>query len=84
MLKSLDDSVGRVIQSLKDEGMLENSVLIFIADNGGVPVDDLNSHGNAGSNWPLRGVKLFKFFYFEKVRREGESERERERRRESD
>lgn len=57
MLKSLDDSIGRIFQSLEDEKLLENSLVIFISDNGGPTVDDLHFHANTASNWPLRGVK---------------------------
>ncbi|KAI5726415.1 hypothetical protein M8J76_002340 [Diaphorina citri] len=57
MLKSLDESVGRVIQSLEEEGLLGNSLVVFISDNGGPTVDSLHFHGNTASNWPLRGTK---------------------------
>ncbi|KAL1455069.1 hypothetical protein WDU94_009189 [Cyamophila willieti] len=57
ILKSLDDSVGRVIDSLDQVNMLENSLVVFISDNGGPTKDALYFHGNTGSNWPLRGAK---------------------------
>ncbi len=54
MLHKLDESVGRVVSSLQDNGLLENSVIVFTTDNGG-PAAGFNQ--NAASNWPLRGVK---------------------------
>jgi len=33
-IKSVDDSVGRVYEALKDTGLLENTVLVFTSDNG--------------------------------------------------
>ena len=35
MLKILDDNVGKLMQSLKDNGFAENTVVIFYSDNGG-------------------------------------------------
>lgn len=54
VLSKLDESVGRVVNALKENNMLENSIIIFSTDNGGA-ADGFNL--NAASNWPLRGVK---------------------------
>lgn len=56
MLSSLDESVGRIIKSLDDNGMLENSIVLFISDNGAPSDDPIWGMDNSGSNWPLRGV----------------------------
>lgn len=56
MLTSLDESVGKVIASLDNNGMLEDSIVLFISDNGAAADDPIWRFGNAGSNWPLRGV----------------------------
>lgn len=54
----MDESIGRIMEKLSDKNMLENSIIIFLSDNG-APTRGL--YGNDGSNWPLRGVSLFLF-----------------------
>jgi arylsulfatase A-like enzyme len=51
MVKALDDSVGRVVQALKDTGQLDNTVIVFLSDNGGLM--------GPTSNSPLRDGKAF-------------------------
>jgi arylsulfatase B len=51
MLSHLDDSVGRVIGQLRESGIEENTLVVFLSDNGG-PTKELTS-----SNAPLRGGK---------------------------
>lgn len=46
----MDSGIGEVVQSLKDAGMYDNTVIIFTSDNGG-------DVGSGGSNHPLRGNK---------------------------
>jgi len=41
MVESLDDGVGRIMQSLKEQGLLENTLVIFTSDNGGLGLDEL-------------------------------------------
>lgn len=50
MLVSMDDGVGRIIQSLKDAGVYENTVVIFLIDNGA-------PYGSSASGGSLRGNK---------------------------
>lgn len=50
----LDDAVGSMVAALARRGMLEDSIIIFTADNGGAAA---GFNLNAASNWPLRGVK---------------------------
>ena len=49
MIKSLDESMGRIIKTLTDEGLSENTIIVFVSDNGG--------HGGVTTNRPLRGAK---------------------------
>ena len=53
MVHEMDRSVGRVVTALKNNNMLENTIIVFSGDNGGA----VNGYGgNMASNWPLRGV----------------------------
>ncbi|RPI22425.1 MAG: hypothetical protein EHM61_22320 [Acidobacteria bacterium] len=49
MIKSVDDSVGRVLDKLRELGLEDDTIIIFTSDNGG--------HGTVTSNAPLRGSK---------------------------
>lgn len=53
MIKSLDRSVGRVTQALKDNGLEDNTMIIFVSDNGGT-----NMINVADINKPYRGWKI--------------------------
>jgi arylsulfatase B len=50
-LAHLDDSVGRILDKLRECELVENTVVVFLSDNGG-PTRELTS-----SNRPLRGEK---------------------------
>ncbi|XP_077982047.1 arylsulfatase I-like [Glandiceps talaboti] len=50
MTTCMDEAIGNVTQTLKEKGLLENSVIVFSTDNGGAV-----SFG--ASNWPLKGHK---------------------------
>ncbi len=41
MLESLDDGVGRILQALADNGLNENTFVVFTSDNGGVGLPEL-------------------------------------------
>jgi arylsulfatase A-like enzyme len=52
MIRNLDRNIGRVLQELKDQGLYDNTLVIFTSDNGGahyIGLDDLNK--------PYRGWK---------------------------
>jgi arylsulfatase B len=51
MLAHFDDSVGKVLAELRKSGVEENTLVVFLGDNGG-PTEELTS-----SNAPLRGGK---------------------------
>ena len=51
MLANLDDSVGKVLRTLDEKNLTDNTLVFFISDNGG-PTRELTS-----SNAPLRGGK---------------------------
>jgi arylsulfatase A-like enzyme len=51
MVSAMDDGIGTVLKQLKDKDLEENTIVIFLSDNGG-PEND-----NASNNGPLRGQK---------------------------
>ena len=55
MVESIDDGVGRIIETLKTVGLLENTLIIFTSDNGGLGLDELGP--TPTSNLPLRKWK---------------------------
>ncbi|CAL1278119.1 unnamed protein product [Larinioides sclopetarius] len=50
----MDDSIGVVFRVLHAKNMLDNSIILFVSDNGGEVNPAL---GGYGSNYPLRGKK---------------------------
>ena len=52
MVRQLDRGIGRVLQTLKDQGIDDNTLIIFTSDNGGAWYT-----GITGSNAPFRGYK---------------------------
>ncbi|XP_015431901.1 PREDICTED: arylsulfatase B-like [Dufourea novaeangliae] len=54
MVSRLDDSVGRIFHALGEKGMLRDSMILFLTDNGAASI---GRYRNWGSNYPLRGTK---------------------------
>ncbi|XP_035894201.1 arylsulfatase B-like isoform X1 [Anopheles stephensi] len=54
MIARIDTGVGRIYRTLEGRNMLDNTIILFYADNG---APTLGVHANAGSNYPLRGQK---------------------------
>ncbi|XP_015512998.2 arylsulfatase B-like [Neodiprion lecontei] len=54
MVSKLDQSVGEVVAALRRREMLENSIILFMSDNG---APTYGIHSNRGSNYPMRGIK---------------------------
>jgi arylsulfatase A-like enzyme len=48
MMINLDENIGRIIESLRTAGRLDNTIVVFTSDNGGERFSD---------SWPLIGVK---------------------------
>ncbi|MGQ1784883.1 sulfatase [Saccharicrinis sp. GN24d3] len=57
LIETMDDAVGLVLNTLKELGLDENTIVIFTADNGGVASGDNFST----SNLPLRGGKGYQY-----------------------
>jgi len=51
MLLSMDENVGKILGEISKQGLEENTLVIFLSDNGGKP------KGNYSFNGPLRGIK---------------------------
>jgi len=50
MMACMDDNVGRILNALKELGLEEDTLIVFLSDNGGYP-------GNASWNDPFSGTK---------------------------
>ena len=48
MVQSMDDNVGRVLQSLDESGLADDTIVVFTSDNGGERFSDM---------WPFSGEK---------------------------
>lgn len=55
IVERIDKSTGEILQKLSEKNMLQNSIILFISDNGAPSVGE---SCNTGSNYPLRGVSL--------------------------
>jgi len=53
MIESLDSSVGEIVSAIEQAGQRENTVIVFVSDNGGF--------ANAADMGPLRGAKSMTF-----------------------
>ena len=56
MVSKLDESVGCVLQALREKDMLQNSIVLFMADNG---APTIGLYETTGSNYPFRGVSKY-------------------------
>ncbi|PWE00306.1 sulfatase-like hydrolase/transferase [Marinilabilia rubra] len=54
MTWALDRAVGQITDKLKREGLLDNTLIFFLSDNGG-------AHNNESINYPLKGFKGNKY-----------------------
>lgn len=57
MIETMDTAVGIVLNALKENGLDENTIVVFTSDNGGVTSGD----HYATSNLPLRGGKGYQW-----------------------
>ena len=53
MVEAMDQAVGKVLDALDESGLADNTVVIFMSDNGGLST----SEGHPTSNLPLRAGK---------------------------
>ena len=57
MIKSLDDSVGKILAAIDDSGWRDNTLVVFTSDNGGLSYEEDGIREANTSNYPLRGRK---------------------------
>lgn len=50
MTYALDRAIGKIMDELKKQGLLNNTLIFFLSDNGG-------AHNNQSTNFPLKGFK---------------------------
>src|SRR3712207_8702673 len=54
MVRSMDDGVGQIVSTLREQGVLDNTVIIYISDNGG---EKIAAEKYPGNNGYFRGAK---------------------------
>ena len=57
MIKCIDDNVGRIVCFLKENGLYDNTVIVFSADHG----DMMGEHGGLGKSVPFDGASRVPF-----------------------
>lgn len=55
MISHMDDNIGKIMKELEAHGLAQNTIIMFMSDNGGVST----SEGSPTSNLPLRAGKGF-------------------------
>lgn len=58
IINRVDDSVGIVVEALGNNHMLDDTIIVFLSDNG---AQSTGFYQNFGSNWPFRGLKFTLF-----------------------
>jgi arylsulfatase A-like enzyme len=82
MVESVDESLGEIINTLREEGIADNTIIIFTSDHGGLSNSGLNNKRElATSNLPLRagkghlyegGIKIPTIVYWNKHTKSGD------------
>jgi len=57
MVETMDENVGKLLQTLKDLNIEDNTIVIFSSDHGGLSNDGYNKRDLATTNYPLRAGK---------------------------
>jgi iduronate 2-sulfatase len=57
MVENVDQNIGRILASLQEQGLLENTIVVFTSDHGGLSNDGGNNRILATTNIPLKAGK---------------------------
>ena len=57
MVEAMDQAVGKVLQAIEDNGLTDDTIVVFFSDNGGLSIGD----GHPTSNLPLRAGKAWAY-----------------------
>ncbi len=72
MVEHLDDAVGKLIDVLEDENLIENTIIVFFSDNGGLLGSTDNKPLRSGKGYPYEGgIKEPMFVYWKNVIKPG-------------
>lgn len=55
MIESIDQSFGKILKALEEEGILDNTIIVFTSDNGGHIVATDNAPARLGKGHPYEG-----------------------------
>lgn len=55
MIEQMDSSVGRIVHSLEENGLMDNTLILFVSDNGGLAIGEAGDKPTV--NDPLRSGK---------------------------
>jgi arylsulfatase A-like enzyme len=60
MVSCMDDGIGKVLEALKRNGLEENTIVMFVSDNGGDPSSGGNNAPFSGMKWSLKegGIRV--------------------------
>ncbi len=57
MVENLDENIGKILQTLRNLGLENNTIIVFSSDHGGLSNDGKKKRHLATSNYPLRAGK---------------------------
>jgi arylsulfatase A-like enzyme len=68
MVENMDTNIGKIIAKLREKGLLENTLIIFTSDNGGLSTAEgsptVNGHLRAGKGWLYEGGTRVPFIMY--------------------
>lgn len=72
MIESLDQSVGNLVATLKENKIFDNTIIVFMSDNGGLIGPTDNSPLRSGKGYPYEGgIRIPMFVYWNGTIRPG-------------